>query len=67
MKLVFSSIMEGVGASRKIFEYMHRKPEISYNGMLKKPVEGQIDFTDVTFSYPNRSNRSVLKVGTIRL
>lgn len=62
MKLVFSSLMEGVGASRKIFEYMHRKPEIAYNGAVKKPIEGQVDFVDVTFSYPNRPNRDILKV-----
>lgn len=66
MKLVISSVMEGVGASRKIFEYMHKKPEISYNGAEKKSIEGHVDLVDVTFSYPNRQHRNVLKVRSLQ-
>jgi ABC-type multidrug transport system fused ATPase/permease subunit len=54
--------MEGVGASRKIFEYMRRQPEISYNGAEQKSVDGQVDLVDVSFSYPSRPGQNILKV-----
>jgi ABC-type multidrug transport system fused ATPase/permease subunit len=54
--------MEGVGASRKIFEYMNRQPEISYDGAIQKSIDGQIDFVDVSFSYPTRPTQQILKV-----
>jgi ABC-type multidrug transport system fused ATPase/permease subunit len=59
--------MEGIGASRKIFEYMNRQPEISYNGAVQKPIEGQVDFANVTFSYPTRPGQNVLKVSCLVL
>lgn len=62
MKIVFASIMEGVGSSRKIFEYMNRQPDISYNGTVQDPINGQVDFLDVSFSYPTRPGKSILNV-----
>lgn len=56
--------MESVGASRKVFEYMHKKPAIPYDGQVEKVVQGRIDFEDVTFAYPTRPNSNVLKVST---
>ncbi|CAD5210027.1 unnamed protein product [Bursaphelenchus okinawaensis] len=61
LNYVFSGLMESVGASRKVFEYMHKEPEIAYNGTIQKPVEGSIKFEDVSFSYPTRPNSEVLK------
>ncbi|CAD5210025.1 unnamed protein product [Bursaphelenchus okinawaensis] len=61
LNYVFSGLMESVGASRKVFEYMHKDPEIPYDGTVEKPVEGQIKFENVNFAYPTRPNSEVLK------
>uniref|UniRef100_A0A1I7RYP1 ABC transporter domain-containing protein n=2 Tax=Bursaphelenchus xylophilus TaxID=6326 RepID=A0A1I7RYP1_BURXY len=61
LNYVFSGLMESVGASRKVFEYMHKKPDIPYNGTVERPVQGSIEFEDVSFSYPTRPNSKVLK------
>ncbi|KAI6190557.1 ATP-binding cassette sub-family B member 9 [Aphelenchoides bicaudatus] len=68
MKIVFSSFMEGVGSSRKIFEYMHREPEIKINNKGEhKNIEGQVDFVDVSFSYPSRPGQNILKQITLQI
>lgn len=54
--------MESVGASRKVFEYMHRQPKISNDGALMLSVKGKVAFTDVSFTYPTRPNVAVLEV-----
>uniref|UniRef100_A0A914Z044 ATP-binding cassette sub-family B member 9 n=1 Tax=Panagrolaimus superbus TaxID=310955 RepID=A0A914Z044_9BILA len=58
---VFTSLMESVGASRKVFEYLYRQPKITYNGMLKPTaIEGKVAFNDIVFSYPTRASTLVL-------
>jgi ATP-binding cassette subfamily B (MDR/TAP) protein 9 len=58
---VFTSLMESVGASRKVFEYLYRQPRISYDGILKPAIiEGKVAFNDITFSYPTRASTIVL-------
>uniref|UniRef100_A0A7E4VW94 ATP-binding cassette sub-family B member 9 n=1 Tax=Panagrellus redivivus TaxID=6233 RepID=A0A7E4VW94_PANRE len=58
---VFTGLMESVGASRKVFEYMHRKPRIAYDGVHKPDlVQGRIAFEDVSFCYPTRPTATVL-------
>jgi len=58
---VFTGLMESVGASRKVFEYMHRKPQIAYDGNVKpNTVSGEIGFHNVCFSYPTRPTTIVL-------
>ena len=60
---VFTGLMESVGASRKVFEYMKREPKINYTGTEKPPkINGKIDFENVTFSYPSRATTTVLDV-----
>lgn len=55
--------MEGVGASRKVFEYLVREPKITPTGSLSPPnVEGKIEFLNVSFSYPSRPNNPALQV-----
>lgn len=58
---VFTGLMESVGASRKVFEYMNRVPEMPLDGELKPKVNGKIEFKDVHFTYPSRKNNPVLK------
>ncbi|KAK6025613.1 hypothetical protein OSTOST_08480 [Ostertagia ostertagi] len=58
---VMTGLMECVGASRKVFEYMYREPEIPNDGDLKPPLNGRIEFKEVEFTYPSRPNNKVLK------
>ncbi|CAJ0593586.1 unnamed protein product [Cylicocyclus nassatus] len=58
---VMTGLMECVGASRKVFEYMLRDPEIANDGKREPPLEGEIKFENVYFTYPSRPNNIVLK------
>jgi len=61
---VFSGLMQAVGASEKVFEYIDRKPEIALNDgtLALDRLGGRIEFRNVSFSYPGRPNALVLKV-----
>lgn len=60
---VFGNMLNCVGAAGKVFEYLDRQPEVSTKGTLEpETLKGQICFQKVTFSYPTRSDHSVLKV-----
>ncbi|VDM40294.1 unnamed protein product, partial [Toxocara canis] len=58
---VFAGLMESIGASRKVFEYMLREPTVANTGTERSPVSGQIRFDGVSFAYPSRPNNIVLK------
>ncbi len=64
MSWVFTGLMQAVGASHKVFEFIDRKPEIQYDKGTVAPdqLEGRIEFKDVSFSYPSRQDTQVLKV-----
>ncbi len=60
--------MQAVGASRKVFEFIDRKPLVHNNGRLSPDgrivqLEGKIEFRNVKFSYPTRPDLPVMKVG----
>lgn len=59
---VFTGLMESVGASRKVFEYMLRSPKVLNVGTERAPIKGEIVFDSVTFAYPSRPNNPVLRV-----
>jgi len=55
--------MQSVGASRKVFEYIDRKPEIYTSGdCMPERLEGKIEFQGVHFAYPTRPDNEVLRV-----
>ena len=55
--------MQAAGASEKVFEYIDKKPDIIPSGTQKPPnLQGEIEFRNVSFSYPTRSSSKVLKV-----
>ena len=57
--------MEAAGASVKVLEFMDRKPQINNDGQEMPPdLKGHIEFKDVTFRYPSRSDVAVLEVCT---
>ncbi|CEF66655.1 ATP-binding cassette sub-family B member 9 [Strongyloides ratti] len=57
---VFQGLMQAVGSSRKVFEYILRKPKIKYDGKVMNPVQGKVSFNNVSFNYPTRPNQPVL-------
>ncbi|KAL6729428.1 hypothetical protein Aduo_000482 [Ancylostoma duodenale] len=56
-----AGIMDCVGASRKVFEYMHRKPAMPFDGEHRPTVQGTVCFNDVYFTYPSSPSTPVLK------
>ncbi|KAF7632331.1 hypothetical protein Mgra_00008256 [Meloidogyne graminicola] len=59
---VGTSLMECVGASRKVFEYMKRIPKIKLDKgeFIPEKINGKIEFCQVGFSYPTRPNTNNL-------
>uniref|UniRef100_F1LHB6 ATP-binding cassette sub-family B member 9 n=1 Tax=Ascaris suum TaxID=6253 RepID=F1LHB6_ASCSU len=56
---VWNGFMQAVGASRKVFELIDRKPLVHNYGRIKpdstiSKLEGKIEFKNVKFSYPIR-------------
>ena len=59
---VYTGLMEAVGAARNVFVYIDRKPGIiSGNFKPGSHVTGDINFKNVSFSYPSRPDVCVLK------
>ncbi|CAB3408253.1 unnamed protein product [Caenorhabditis bovis] len=59
---VWTGLMQSVGASRKVFEYIDREPQIQHRGeYMPENVVGRIEFRNVHFSYPTRSDQPILK------
>lgn len=67
MAEVYTGLMQAVGASKKVFEWIDRKPKILNEGtLIPESLEGRIEFKNVNFSYPSRPTSSVLKARDIR-
>uniref|UniRef100_A0A5S6QD22 Uncharacterized protein n=1 Tax=Trichuris muris TaxID=70415 RepID=A0A5S6QD22_TRIMR len=61
MSGVYTGLRQAVGASRKVFELIDRKPQIVDFGLISpSSVMGRIEFKHVTFSYPSRPDQLVL-------
>ena len=59
---IFTGLMEAVGASRKVFDFIEREPKIKNDGTFKPPqFIGGVEFQNVCFSYPSRQDIPVLK------
>ena len=58
---IYTGLMEAIGASKKVFELIDRRPDIQNNGTIK-PAEfsGDIEFQHVSFAYPSRPDVPVL-------
>uniref|UniRef100_A0A8C6T993 Transporter 1, ATP-binding cassette, sub-family B (MDR/TAP) n=1 Tax=Neogobius melanostomus TaxID=47308 RepID=A0A8C6T993_9GOBI len=66
----YPEVKKAIGSSEKIFEYLDRKPQIPPDGTLApEKLEGDIEFKDVKFSYPEKKDESspVLKVWSLSI
>lgn len=59
---IFGDMLNSVGAARKVFEYLDRKPEISTEGTLAPDQQkGHVKFNQVNFAYPSCPSKTVLQ------
>ncbi|KHN76663.1 ATP-binding cassette sub-family B member 9 [Toxocara canis] len=63
---VWNGLMQAVGASRKVFELIDRKPQVDNHGRIRldntiSRLEGKIEFKNVKFSYPIRPDLLVMR------
>ena len=59
---LWTDVQRAAGAAERVFELLHRKPEIPANdGRQLANVEGKVDFKEVSFAYPTRSDTRVLQ------
>ncbi|XP_077300096.1 mitochondrial potassium channel ATP-binding subunit [Arctopsyche grandis] len=64
LSLLFGSVIKGLSAGGRVFEYINRETNMPVKGGKKIPYHefiGDIEFTDVTFAYPTRPEATVLK------
>ena len=69
MSWVYTGMMQAVGASNKVFQFIDRKPEIRYDigKLAPAQLEGRLEFKNLSFSYPSRPDTEVLKVGIFNI
>ena len=61
---LYAQINKTIGASERIFEILEETPEVTLaesERPLLEPVQGNISYQDVHFSYPSRKDLPVLK------
>lgn len=63
LTFIYGDMLNSVGASRKVFEYLDRKALVSTDGKLKPDhLRGHISFRSLNFTYPANPNKTVLQV-----
>lgn len=55
----YTELMKGLGALERVFELMGLRPRIATGKGVKVPVEGRVEFSNVSFSYPSRPDVQV--------
>ncbi|XP_050682585.1 mitochondrial potassium channel ATP-binding subunit isoform X2 [Leptidea sinapis] len=64
ISLLFGSVVKGVSAGGRVFEYINKEPVMDTSGtkiVKYHEFHGDIEFKNVTFSYPSRPEAVVLK------
>ncbi|KAL0869595.1 hypothetical protein ABMA27_005857 [Loxostege sticticalis] len=63
LSLLFGSVVKGVSAGGRVFEYINKEPKMDTSGtktIKYHEFHGDIEFKDVTFAYPTRPEAVVL-------
>lgn len=59
---MWNGLMQAVGASRKVFEFIDRRPRVENTGTFKPDhMTGKIEFRHVAFSYPIRPDLPIME------
>ncbi|KAM3959241.1 mitochondrial potassium channel ATP-binding subunit [Aphomia sociella] len=64
LSLLFGSVVKGISAGGRVFEYINKVPQMDTSGdktIKYHEFHGDIEFKNVTFSYPTRPEVTVLK------
>lgn len=66
---VFSALSAAVGAADKVIELINRKPEFVETGVEKpdRDLTGDIEFRNISFSYPARPNSMILENFSLKI
>ncbi|KAM5125659.1 mitochondrial potassium channel ATP-binding subunit [Mantella aurantiaca] len=68
MSVLFGQVVRGLSAGGRVFEFMRLDPEIPLSGGTRLPLlRGEIQFRDVSFSYPTRPGQEVLHGFNLRI
>ena len=57
---LWGDIMAGIGASQRVFEILEKPIINSENGEVLEHLKGHIEFKNISFSYPTRTDVAVL-------
>jgi ABC-type multidrug transport system fused ATPase/permease subunit len=58
---IYTQLQRAIGASERVFEILNEKDEKESTGARSIKLRGEIEFNDVSFSYPTRKDFTVLK------
>lgn len=64
LSTLYGDLMKAVGASERVFYLVDRSPQVPFSGgrpIVRNGLEGSIEFSNVSFSYPSRPEHPVLQ------
>lgn len=70
MSVLFGYFVRGISAGARVMEYVKREPLIPLTGgqiIPSEELKGNVEFTDVTFSYPTRCDQEVLQLFNLNI
>ncbi len=59
---VTNLVQQAEASQKRINEFLRQKPEIKNNALKPTQIEGNIDFKDVTFTYPDTNIKALSKI-----
>ncbi|XP_066249380.1 mitochondrial potassium channel ATP-binding subunit-like isoform X2 [Euwallacea similis] len=63
VSLLFGSVIKGLAAGSRVFEYINMEPSVQLKGgktISEQLLKGDIEFKNVTFAYPTRKQQVIL-------